>query len=144
VALCTNCHRKEHARLIKIKQQNYEDKNNQLINQKLTQLLKIMNGSNDLMSELNTFAKKLLIEHKQLSLSCKFQPIKETEICPKCNMKKYEKAKYCDKCFRTNRRTVERPSKNQLLSEIAKLGYCGTGRKYGVSDNAIRKWLKNY
>jgi transposase-like protein len=21
--------------------------------------------------------------------------------------------------------------------------YCGTGRKYGVSDNSIRKWLKN-
>jgi transposase-like protein len=24
------------------------------------------------------------------------------------------------------------------------LGYCGTGRKYGVSDNAIRKWKKIY
>jgi hypothetical protein len=29
-----------------------------------------------------------------------------------------------------------------LLDEIKELGYCGTGRKYGVSDNAIRKWLK--
>ena len=28
--------------------------------------------------------------------------------------------------------------------EIKKLGYSGTGRKYGVSDNSIRKWLKFY
>jgi hypothetical protein len=37
-----------------------------------------------------------------------------------------------------------RPSKEQLLFEIKNFGYCGTGRKYGVSDNTIRKWLKNY
>ncbi len=41
-----------------------------------------------------------------------------------------------------NQRKVERPDKNILIEEINKLGYSGTGRKYGVSDNAIRKWLK--
>lgn len=39
-------------------------------------------------------------------------------------------------------RKVERPSKEILLNEIKELGYRGTGRKYGVSDNAIRKWVK--
>ena len=39
-------------------------------------------------------------------------------------------------------RKIERPDKNILIEEINKLGYSGTGRKYGVSDNAIRKWLK--
>jgi hypothetical protein len=29
-----------------------------------------------------------------------------------------------------------------LLADIAVLGYSGTGRKYGVSDNSIRKWLR--
>jgi transposase-like protein len=24
------------------------------------------------------------------------------------------------------------------------MGYCAVGRKYGVSDNAIRKWLRWY
>ena len=24
------------------------------------------------------------------------------------------------------------------------MGYSATGRKYGVSDNAIRKWIKYY
>jgi len=37
---------------------------------------------------------------------------------------------------------AERPPISQLVEEVKKLGYCGTGRKYGVSDNAIRKWIK--
>ena len=41
-------------------------------------------------------------------------------------------------------RKVERPSYNVLKREIERLGYVGTGKKYGVSDNAVRKWLKLY
>jgi hypothetical protein len=40
-----------------------------------------------------------------------------------------------------NRKVKDRPSIDILLIDI-KLGYSGTGRKYGVSDNAIRKWVK--
>jgi len=43
-----------------------------------------------------------------------------------------------------NQRKVKRPPLEQLLKEIEELGYSGTGRKYGVSDNAIRKWKKFY
>lgn len=42
------------------------------------------------------------------------------------------------------KRTVERPPYEQLKTEINDLGYSATGRKYGVSDNAIRKWVKVY
>ncbi|MDX6580908.1 MAG: hypothetical protein QOI10_92 [Solirubrobacterales bacterium] len=41
-------------------------------------------------------------------------------------------------------RRVERPPYLVLLNEIQKNGYLATGRKYGVSDNAIRKWLRQY
>lgn len=41
-------------------------------------------------------------------------------------------------------RKVIRPPYEQLLNEIKELGYVGTGKKYGVSDNAIRKWRKIY
>lgn len=41
-------------------------------------------------------------------------------------------------------RKIERPPYNILLEEIKQLGYCGVGRKYGVSDNSIRKWKKTY
>ena len=37
---------------------------------------------------------------------------------------------------------VERPDIDTLLKEVKELGYSATGRKYGVSDNAIRKWIK--
>jgi transposase-like protein len=30
------------------------------------------------------------------------------------------------------------------MSEIASLGYLAVGRKYGVSDNAVRKWVRMY
>lgn len=42
------------------------------------------------------------------------------------------------------RRRVERPPYEQLVAEIAALGYLAVGRKYGVSDNAIRKWRRAY
>jgi len=42
------------------------------------------------------------------------------------------------------RRKTKRPPYETLKREIAKLGYSGTGRKYGVSDNAVRKWLRFY
>ena len=41
-------------------------------------------------------------------------------------------------------RRAVRPPLDQLLAEVAELGWVGTGRKYGVSDNAIRKWVRAY
>lgn len=43
---------------------------------------------------------------------------------------------------RLKRRKVNRPNIDVILKDIRELGYVGTGRKYGVSDNAIRKWIK--
>ena len=41
-------------------------------------------------------------------------------------------------------RKSERPSIEQLKDDISILGFMKTGKKYGVSDNAIRKWLRFY
>lgn len=41
-------------------------------------------------------------------------------------------------------RKVERPPLEILEKEVLENGYCATGRKYGVSDNCIRKWIKLY
>lgn len=41
-------------------------------------------------------------------------------------------------------RRVERPPHDQLRREIAESGYSAVGRRYGVSDNAIRKWIRSY
>jgi hypothetical protein len=42
------------------------------------------------------------------------------------------------------RRRVSRPPHEQLVREIEALGYVAVGRKYGVSDTAIRKWRRAY
>jgi transposase-like protein len=42
------------------------------------------------------------------------------------------------------RRRVSRPPYEQLVREIEALGYLAVGRRYGVSDNAIRKWRRAY
>jgi late competence protein required for DNA uptake (superfamily II DNA/RNA helicase) len=65
--------------------------------------------------------------------------------CKKCmkEIKKYSKLGMCNNCLNLERRKVKnRPSKLQLLKEVEELGFCGTGRKYKVSDNCVRKWLK--
>jgi transposase-like protein len=41
-------------------------------------------------------------------------------------------------------RRVSRPPYEQLLAEIEATSYCAVGRKYGVSDNAVRKWVRFY
>lgn len=43
-----------------------------------------------------------------------------------------------------NQRKVIRPPYDELLNEIKLYGYVGTGKRHGVSDNAIRKWIKFY
>lgn len=63
--------------------------------------------------------------------------------CERCsNIKPLNKCKYCPKCSSFLQRKVERPNLGDLVKDVQELGYSATGRKYGVSDNAIRKWLK--
>ena len=45
---------------------------------------------------------------------------------------------------RPKARKVDRPPLSQLLREVNAIGYLATGRRYGLTDNAIRKWLKQY
>ena len=45
---------------------------------------------------------------------------------------------------RPTTRRVERPPYDQLMREIATSSYLAVGREYGVSDNAIRKWVRAY
>jgi hypothetical protein len=66
--------------------------------------------------------------------------------CVFCNLDyeaKDKNQKYCSYgCHKKSLRKVERPSKEQLINELSKSNYVQVGKKYGVSDNAIRKWLK--
>lgn len=81
--------------------------------------------------------------------------IKNQPNCLECNKLFYSKRrsqKFCSpgcanrstQVIRNHSRKVKnRPSKEELIKMIQESNYCVVGRKFGVSDNAIRKWLKN-
>jgi hypothetical protein len=76
------------------------------------------------------------------------------ERCGELFMPKDRRQRYCSRyCGQRwsragrpqpgGRKTV-RPPYEQLVAEIAATSYVAVGRKYGVTDNAIRKWLRQY
>lgn len=70
---------------------------------------------------------------------------KKYYYCENCGKRKKSKESIlCIKCVRNKRtrKVKDRPSKKQLSQEIEETNYCAVGRKYGVSDNTIRKWIK--
>lgn len=79
------------------------------------------------------------IEHAK-----KHHKIYAQKYCIDCGVKlKDNRNKRCIKCSRINSRKVrERPFKEELLDMLSKESYCAVARKFGVSNNAIRKWLR--
>ena len=50
--------------------------------------------------------------------------------------------KNCSKKHRLEQRKVkDRPSQEELQKMLKTMSWCAIGREYGVSDNAVRKWL---
>jgi hypothetical protein len=45
---------------------------------------------------------------------------------------------------RPETRKVPRPTYEQLRVDLAHMSWCAVGRKYGVTDNAVRKWIRWY
>lgn len=68
---------------------------------------------------------------------------KKVNYC-KCGNEVYKEGNSCKDCHTKSRRTVERPPKEKLIRELSEGSFSSVGRKYGVSDNAIRKWCKSY
>jgi hypothetical protein len=78
------------------------------------------------------------------------KPRRARRVCERCAVSYLPSSstqRFCSRrcaALRTTVRRVERPPYAQLLAEIAATSYCAVGRKYGVSDNAIRKWVREY
>jgi hypothetical protein len=69
--------------------------------------------------------------------------IKHDRYCKTCNVKifRHNSSGLCLRCFPRKRKIAIRPEVNVLKKQVDELGYLGTGRLYGVSDNSIRKWI---
>ena len=88
--------------------------------------------------------------NSQLSTFCgkhNKKRIKEKKGCKDCGKEIGEKSTLCVKCANGKtgkkiRKVKNRPSKEEIQEMLKTMSYCSIGRKYGVSDNAVRKWLK--
>lgn len=69
-------------------------------------------------------------------------------FCPECGEKVSKKGVLCRKCAALKNgeehRKVERPDKDTLLKQLSTSNMTKVGEYYGVTDNAVRKWLKTY
>lgn len=70
-----------------------------------------------------------------------YKPNKNKKVCGCGKLINFRSAN-CIDCSSIFQRKVERPEIEQVLNEVSKIGHSATGRKYGVSDNTIRKWIK--
>lgn len=119
VVLCTNCHAKFHAGLISFD-----------INKRCCVDLE--------------YCKTQYEVYKQ-DIRRKKRSSKASEKYCICGSKITNKSLFCVKCDHIKqRKIINRPSLEQLQEDVELLGYCATGRKYGVTDNTVRKWMKQY
>ena len=102
------------------------------------------------------FKKSKLIDNESNFVEIEDKPLNNCQTCGS----KTDNEKYCCReCFNNrvideltdkeiefhkSQRKIERPPYEQLVKEIEETNYSAVGRKYGVSDNAIRKWVKFY
>lgn len=60
--------------------------------------------------------------------------------CKNCGVEVWRGNEYCHACALEKKRKVERPTREELKKLIRTNSFAELGRKFGVSDNAIRKW----
>jgi hypothetical protein len=114
ILLCANCHREVHAGLI----------------------------------DLTTLSPSFL-EERAKKIDKLVEEVKTHKIiyCKDCGCEITNGAIRCEKCAHIAARVVKnRPTKEELLNLLfeAKGNFTKVGSDFGVSDNAVRRWCKNY
>lgn len=75
--------------------------------------------------------KKLLKKRKCLKCYVEFKPRNSNQ-------------KYCQLSCSVRRKVKHRPTASELQELLKSYSWVAVGRKYGVSDNAVRKWARKY
>lgn len=141
--LCPNCHTQTSTYTgrnnVKKNKADYSNlhevvsNNNPLYISQLCSLLGIRKGN----TNCKTLNKELIKQNIKSNIQLK---------CLQCNknITNRNKSGYCNKCSHILQYKVEHPSKQKLIEELKESNLYALGKKYGLSDNAIRKWMKNY
>lgn len=94
----------------------------------------------------NIILKSSFDESKAEEISQHIEELKHHKIyyCKNCGTIIATNTNYCIECSSIKRRIVERPTREELKKIIKELSFVEIGRRYNVTDNAIRKWCKTY
>ena len=100
-------------------------------------------GSNTKKSSINEYRANnpIVKTHKEVVIK-EPKDVKPPNLC-ECGAIIQRRSKHCLDCHKKRMRIHERPSIDILIQEVKEQNYTAVGKKYGVSDNAIRKWIKN-
>ena len=74
----------------------------------------------------------------------KYSIKKKEYYCIDCGKKISKNALRCTDCYFIHNRKTNRPDKEELKQLIRNESFTQIGKKYGVSDNAIRRWCDSY
>jgi len=66
------------------------------------------------------------------------------KVCPNCGGEKGPQAALCRKCWSRTRLKIDWPDAAKLAAMVEASSFLATGRQLGVSDNAVRKRLRNH
>lgn len=70
---------------------------------------------------------------------------RQTHYCQRCGkVISSSKANYCVECGYLVQRKSDRPNREELKNLIRCTPFTQIAKKYGVSDNAVRKWCDKY
>ena len=91
---------------------------------------------------------EFIFEHKPLKKIMAESLEKRLMVCPQCEKEfasKHCGGSYCSPdCSQLAQHRADRPSAEELQKMIDEMSWVAIGRKYKVSDNAIRKWARQY
>lgn len=106
------------------------------------EIAKLFNVSQMAISDINTgsFWHKNYLRYPLRKYAIK----KKKNFCIDCKTEISLNAIRCQKCKSIYERKTERPSREELKNLIRKYPFTQLGKKFGVTDNAIRKWCDSY
>lgn len=69
---------------------------------------------------------------------------KQMHYCVDCGIEIKTSAERCPECSHKKQRKCERPTREELKQLIRQESFLSIGKRYGVSDNAVKKWCVAY
>ena len=95
------------------------------------------------------YTKEIEIVEKQYTIleeDKKIENKNKKYFCSNCSKELSENTKtgLCSECYKITTRKIERPLKEELFEMIKIKPFTEIGKVYGVTDNSIRKWCKDY